>query len=270
MTSIRRSALALAIMSCCVLAHAEDAEPITFHENASERIEKARAAADDLSYDVALDLVRPIITHPTARIRMQALEITATTLLVIGKPEDARVPLKNLYDLSPGFVVTDQSLPPRVTAAFEAEAAREHARATSLRLVPDGGSPTAFVAQATGPANKVEIACRSGGGSWQPIATHGALGRYDFNVPTRGDNLCYVIALDADDIALGRLGTIRQPIHLASHESRPITTRWWFWTGAAAIVAAGTVTAIILTRPSQSHPPQADGTIMATNGQFRF
>jgi len=32
-------------------------------------------------------------------------------------------------------------------------------------------------------------------------------------------------------------------------ESRPVYKRWWFWTGAGAIIAAGTIAAILLARP---------------------
>jgi hypothetical protein len=258
---MRQVVLGLAMAAWCVGARADEATPDL---SPSERIEKARAATDDLSYDVALDLVKPLMTHTSGRVRLQALEITATTLLVIGKPDEARAPLKSLYDLAPGFVVADQSLPPRVTAAFEAEAAREHARVTTVRFVPDDASATSFVAATSGPATKLEVVCRSrAGGAWQPMTTHGSFGQYAFRVPTKGDNLCYAVALDADDIPLGRLGNAYAPVHLVSHEPKPITSRWWFWSGTAALVAAGVVTAVVLTRPGDSHPPQADATFVA-------
>ena len=49
----------------------------------------------------------------------------------------------------------------------------------------------------------------------------------------------------------------------ASETGKPIYKTWWFWTGAAAVVAAGTVTAILLARRS-SDP--CDGASLACMG----
>ncbi len=40
-----------------------------------------------------------------------------------------------------------------------------------------------------------------------------------------------------------------------ARESHPITTRWWFWTGAAAVVAGGIAATYLLTRPAAQAPP---------------
>jgi hypothetical protein len=42
-------------------------------------------------------------------------------------------------------------------------------------------------------------------------------------------------------------------------ESTPITSKWWFWTGAAAILAGGVVATYALTRPSPQPPPYQGG-----------
>ncbi len=39
----------------------------------------------------------------------------------------------------------------------------------------------------------------------------------------------------------------------------PITKKWWFWTGAAAIVAGGVVLTYVLTRPTPQPPPYDQG-----------
>jgi hypothetical protein len=44
-------------------------------------------------------------------------------------------------------------------------------------------------------------------------------------------------------------------------ESRPVYKRWWFWTGAGALIAAGAVAAILLARPG--NPQGSLGTIDA-------
>jgi len=42
-------------------------------------------------------------------------------------------------------------------------------------------------------------------------------------------------------------------------ESKSVLKRWWFWTGAAAIVAGGVVTTYLLTRPGPTRPPLDGG-----------
>jgi hypothetical protein len=39
----------------------------------------------------------------------------------------------------------------------------------------------------------------------------------------------------------------------------PITQRWWFWTGAAAVVAGAVVTTFLVTRPAAQRPPVETG-----------
>ena len=41
--------------------------------------------------------------------------------------------------------------------------------------------------------------------------------------------------------------------------SEPITKKWWFWTGAAVIVAGGVVATYLLTRPTPQAPPYDAG-----------
>jgi hypothetical protein len=39
---------------------------------------------------------------------------------------------------------------------------------------------------------------------------------------------------------------VASPAPHADEDATPITKRWWFWTGIGAVVAAGVVTAIVL------------------------
>ncbi len=41
--------------------------------------------------------------------------------------------------------------------------------------------------------------------------------------------------------------------------TEPLTSRWWFWTGAAAVVAGGVVATYFLTRPAPQAPPYDSG-----------
>ena len=42
-------------------------------------------------------------------------------------------------------------------------------------------------------------------------------------------------------------------------ERIPLTKRWWFWTGAAAIVGAGVLVTYFATRPDPPPPPYETG-----------
>jgi hypothetical protein len=42
-------------------------------------------------------------------------------------------------------------------------------------------------------------------------------------------------------------------------EQKAITERWWFWTGAAAVLAGGVVLTYAVTRPEPTPPPYDGG-----------
>lgn len=53
----------------------------------------------------------------------------------------------------------------------------------------------------------------------------------------------------------------------------PLTKRWWFWTGAIAIVAGGVLTTYVLTRPTPEPPPYDGGStnwVAHGQGGLRF
>ena len=39
----------------------------------------------------------------------------------------------------------------------------------------------------------------------------------------------------------------------------PLTKKWWFWTGTAAVIAGGALLTYALTRPSPTPPPYNPG-----------
>jgi len=55
-----------------------------------------------------------------------------------------------------------------------------------------------------------------------------------------------------------RAGERRALSAVLTEEQRPITRQWWFWTGAAAVVAAGVLTTFLVTQP-ESEPKPYDG-----------
>src|SRR5262249_21127602 len=125
-----------------------------------ERIRQARAALDDQRYEDAIRLVAPLVAEAPAKQRVQALEITAVSELILGRPSDARAPLAALYEMAPGFSLSDPSLPPRVTTEFDAEAVRPHARAVEVVIRPAPAASTSFEIRAGHGTARVTLACR--------------------------------------------------------------------------------------------------------------
>jgi hypothetical protein len=59
--------------------------------------------------------------------------------------------------------------------------------------------------------------------------------------------------------ALAGLGSSQAPLQPEPEQSPPMYKRWWLWTGIAAVVAGGAVTAVLLTRHSAPQSPGCDG-----------
>jgi hypothetical protein len=223
----------------------------------------ARGALEDLRFDDAMHLVQPLLASPDARRRLEALEITAVAHLVLGHPEEGRRAVAALYEIAPGFVLTDPSLPPRVTAVFAAEAARPHRRGVTPSVRPRTAAEFDLV---VGGAPRVELTCRSTTrGSFAPIATRLINGNHRFHLPSSGVHRCYAVALDEAGLPLGRLGSAKDPVELrpAATASPALTARWWFWAGLGAVAVATAVVVIVATQPEQANPPPADITVSA-------
>jgi hypothetical protein len=257
-----------------------------------DRVARGRASLEDQRYDAAIHDVQPLLKAQSTprRVRVQALEITAIAHLVLGRFAQARGPLTKLYDLAPGFALEDPSLPPRVTAAFDAEAALPHARAVtpSLQAVGDESKDLQEfrIAVAGTEAKDVRVTCRAG--DTAPFATvvsegsasgAGDVTAFRYRLPTPVRHGCQAVAVDADQLPLGRLGTAREPffveprhpvvVQLApvppapKKEEGSIAGKWWFWTAGAALIAGTVAIVYVSTRPNEASPPAADITTTA-------
>lgn len=81
---------------------------------------------------------------------------------------------------------------------------------------------------------------------------------------TRPPGLHAVRVMKDGFVTYGTAVTLRpgQPTRLAAAlevERIPLTKRWWFWTGAAAIVSAGVLVTYFATRPDPEPPPYESG-----------
>jgi hypothetical protein len=245
-----------------------------FADDDTTTLAQARTAREELRYDDALSLVRPLLDSSSPRRREAALEIAATTLLLEGSQTEGRAMLHSLYELAPAFALEDPSLPPRVTSAFAEEARAPHARAVSLTVRGDAKHPAEASIVASGDLARVALSCapfqgRLGSEATTPPRT--ALAPVDvsratprsfhFRLPTVGRYQCAALGFDPEDLPLARLGSESAPVLVeppvapspAQPASRSIASRWWFWTGIGALVAAGTVVAVfVAARPTSN------------------
>ncbi len=257
-----------------------------------DRLARGRASLEDQRYDAAIHDVHPLLKTPaTPRgVRVQALEITAIAHLVLGRFAQARAPLANLYDLAPGFALEDPSLPPRVTAAFDAEAALPHARGITPSLVAVGDESKDLqefrISIAGTEAKDVRVMCRASETAlFAPIVSEGSAARSDgatafrYRLPTAARHACQAVAIDADQLPLGRLGNSRAPFFVeprrpvvaqlapvppaAKKDEGSIAGKWWFWTAGAALIAGTVAIVYVSTRSNDASPPPADITTTA-------
>jgi hypothetical protein len=233
----------------------------------------ARTALEEQRYADALAMVRPDFESPDLARRAEAFEIAAIALLLDARPAEAALYLHALFEIAPGFRLADPSLPPRVTAPFEAEAARPHERAISLAI--EAGEPGAgYAIKLSRAAPLVLVHCRpSDAGEYVTVpVTTTTPTRPRFQLPSNGAYGCFAEAAETPTITLGRLGSREHPIVVRPQPPRPaesLTSQWWFWTAAGAVVLAGAgLTAYLVSAQSPQDPPRAELTVRAQG--FRF
>jgi hypothetical protein len=224
----------------------------------SERVHAARAALEDLRYDDAIADVRPLLKG-NPRWRVPALEITAVAELILGHTTEAKTRISELYALAPSFALADPSLPPRVTGVFDAEAAQPHPRAVLLQLRADSVDRQGFDVVAGGETASVHLACRRDRlEPFVPFPTTARGELYHFRVPTGRTYQCFAVALDKDDLPLGRLGREASPFNAVPRPKPtdpPVYKRWYFWAIMLGAATTAGVTAGVIVQRSQANPP---------------
>jgi hypothetical protein len=233
----------------------------------------ARTALEERRYKDALALVSSLRTAREARWRADALEISAIAQLMSGQSAAGQKTVEELFALEPGFVLNDPSLPSSVTSVFQAESARPHPRQVTLRIAPAPVSRTLEVAT-SGNVADVRIACRERGAkAFVPVAAtrEGAAFRVRLSSTQRHD--CFALALDADDLPVGRLGSRTEPIEVIppapppalartaatepqtrapGRPSTPLTGRWWFWAAIGVVTVVGVTSVVVAAAAGKS------------------
>ena len=227
-----------------------------------QAIADARRAVEDQRYEDALASLAPHVSSPSRGTRAAALEITAIVRLSLGRQAEGREAVAALYELAPGFLLDDPSLPPRVTRVFEAEAALPHGRSVTMAIRPAGDERGVFEVSVTQPAASIDLACSASKPPvLAPVSVKKTRAGFRFRLPTLAAHRCHAIARDADGLPLGRLGSAARPVDVTPPPpAAPLVTRWWLWTAvglAATAVAVGVVAATQQPRP----PPDADITV---------
>ncbi len=232
-------------------------------DDAARLLAEGRREIEQLRYDAAIASILPLLSHASKKVRVQALEITAEAHFIVGRLSEGRAALAALYTIAPGFVLRDPTLPPRVTGEFDAAASESYGRTVAIVVQPVDSDPVEFEMLSGGDTTHVELACRQNDAdSFVPMATRRIGGLYRFRLPTAGTYFCHAVALDSDELPLGRLGSERAPFDLRPHSvaEKPITSTWWFWSAVGALVVGSAAVTYALTRSGPPAPP-ADATV---------
>ncbi len=243
------------------LAHADDLAELT----ASELVERAEEAYDDLSYEEALEAAEAALSDPeiTSAHQLAALEIAGLSHFILGREDAAAAAFVELLAIDPYYQLSEDTGSPKIREAFEE--ARQRARDdTFAELVH--AAPTS--AQSAGIA-EFEVAVGRGAGeivemaiAWRergdarfrraPVRrTEHDEWAVSFTLPASNERWVleyYVEARDARGQPIGRVGAPNSPLAIpvspTGAGARPGSTPWfrrWYviGAGAAALGAAG-------------------------------
>jgi hypothetical protein len=239
---------------------------------------RARAAIETSKYRDALSLVSPLRKSSDPRTKLEALEIAAVAELESNQSRAGAATVSEIYALAPGFAPSDPSLPDSVTGIFRAEAAKPHQRQVTLRIEP-GAESRSLDVHADGAPATVRIACRERGTkAFVPVAAERRGDAFHVRLTSSRTYDCFALAVDSDELPLGRLGSRAEPVEVtppapppmapvasasvavnpgaettaAPPPSKPVTSRWWFWTALGVVVAGGVATVVVAATASHS------------------
>ena len=205
---------------------------------ALEAFEKFLALAPDASPDTLEDARSSVVElqKKLGQVRIEC-ETAGAELRVDGK-SIGRAPLAKPLWLTPGRHQVTGAYPGTAPAMEDVEISAGSMRSAVIRLVQ---IPAPAAAQTSPPA--------------QPAAQE---------VPPAPPTPVLTPTPTAASPASLDLTSKPEPTPVdGPNEARPFYKTWWFWTGAAAIVAAGTITAILIAGRSSS---PCDGASLACRG----
>lgn len=222
---------------------------------------------------------------------VRAQVLRGGALAVLGRIVEAETPFRLVLRVRPGFDLPPDT-PPKILTVFRKVQADERALAAELAEIrrqrlraglevrprlPDthpGGLPLSVEVDVEDPARgvaQVVLSYRMGlTGSYdtlslarEPAGPWRAVVAAERTASPDGVVMCwYVEARAADGALLTQVGRPDAPRVTEVTPGVPsdhaaITSKWWFWTSVVAVVAAGTVSAVVIAR-SQASLPDSD------------
>jgi hypothetical protein len=264
---------ALAVLAVAVAAAPARAEPTSPSAAIARRLDEGKRLFAELEYRGAIRALSPLRTDVAASRaqRLSALELIGIGYLILGEKPLAIQAFEDLLAIDPGYALQHDDGSPKIREFFEevrGRAAPGFDAAAAVEL--EHAVPSAAVGarrveiEATvkrGAASVAAVALawrRRGVLAYQTAAMRRiADGRFRgaFVAPpsrTRYEVDYYLEAKNAAGGALGRIGGPENPLALAIEpgvaESRPWYASRWTLVGGAAVVAAGVVALVVVTR----------------------
>ena len=283
MSAIRYSGWVVMLM--VVAQSAAAAGPST----ARQRLEQATAHWRDLDYDLVVTDADQVLASADASAvdRIEALRLKGSALVVLGRETEAVAAFEALFALAPDYELPD-STSPRILGVYRpAHAAWQVRQEQRLQMelgrslaalklgiemppAPRGGQPLAIQAQLEDPDRVVEEVVlfyrRAGTRGYSILSATRLSGRVALTIPAAftESEQPYVLELHVSarhrsGITLRRQGDAEHPLTLrveagAVPRPPPITRRWWFWTGAAGLVAAAVAIPLLVNQARDVGP----------------
>jgi tetratricopeptide (TPR) repeat protein len=250
----------------------------------SELVKQGVAAYDALEFERAVEtLNRALGESLTREERVVTFRTLGFAYAALGRADEARGAFARLLRLD-GRAELDRSVAPRVRALFEearAQVATGRDTAAGGAAVPalqpevspahpvEGQAVSITVSHLGGLARSVHLFHRIRGEvSYAELQTTGQGDRFALTIPgsdVRAPALeYYVSALDEQNAALGRAGTLAEPLRVdVTAAKRPVHKRGWVWGVAGGVVAAGVVAVVLGVTLSRPDSKTADVMLIA-------
>lgn len=259
------------VLAGAVLAFAAP-PPVASAQGDNPLIEQGAQMVDELRYEEALQTLSAALVRPgNSRAELATIyRLLALTYLALGRNEEANGAYRHLLAIEPEFQLgADVSprfreffsgvreeweregrpgMPPPapVTIRHASPAQAERGRAVELR---------AGIEDPSGRVARLVLAYRQGSSDvFQRLDTTEDGDELVATIP--GEHVrpplveYYFEALDAAGLPVASRGDVAAPLRIAvpAPGEGSIFTKWWFWVGAAVIVAGGVTAAVLLTQ----------------------
>jgi hypothetical protein len=234
----------------------------------AQLVAAGRQQFDDLRYEEAVQTLSAALLRRgnTAEQEVAIYELLALSYLALNRDEESEGAFRLMLARDPGHAL-GASQAPRIRDFFQGVAERWRREAPAAAPPGEGaraerpvtidhrspaqqtaGVALTLTAQITDPDRRAEalvLAYRPGSrGLFRRLRTHRSAGVFSATVPPEEVRApvveYYLEAVDPRGIAVSSRGDAFAPLRVVvpRAEATPITARWWFWTGAAAVVAA--------------------------------